>query len=98
MGEECTTGTCAMRMWEESRLSLPDDFPFTAVYSKRDGITDWRACIDPVAEPREVRTSHVGMALDPAVLRIVTGAVEKIQCRPLALRRPGWAVPQTEVG
>jgi triacylglycerol lipase len=98
MGEECTSGTCAMRMWEESRMALPDDFPFTAVYSKRDGITDWRACIDPVAEPREVGTSHVGMALDPAVLRIVTEAVEMIQGRPLALRRPGWAVPQTEVG
>jgi triacylglycerol lipase len=98
MGDECTTGTCAMRMWDESRLPLPDDFPFTAVYSRRDGITDWRACIDPVAEAREVRSSHVGMALDPAVLSIVTEAVERIQGRPLALRRPGWALPQSDAG
>jgi pimeloyl-ACP methyl ester carboxylesterase len=98
MGEECTTGACAMRMWEESRLPLPDDFPFTAVYSKRDGITDWRACIDPAGDATEVRTSHVGMAFDPVVLEVVTEAVARIQSRPLALRRPGWSVPATEVG
>lgn len=62
------------------------------------GITDWRACVDPAAEAREVRTSHVGMALDPVVLAIVTEAVERFQGRPLALRRPGWSVPRTEVG
>jgi pimeloyl-ACP methyl ester carboxylesterase len=98
MGEECTTGACAMRMWEESRLPLPDDFPFTAVYSKRDGITDWRACVDPAGDATEVRTSHVGMAFDPVVLEVVTEAVARIQSRPLALRRPGWSVPATEVG
>ncbi|MFL5333351.1 MAG: esterase/lipase family protein, partial [Geminicoccaceae bacterium] len=71
MGADCTTGACALRMWEESQLPLPEDLPFTAIYSKRDGIADWRACIDPAGQAREVRTSHVGMAIDPAVIRIV---------------------------
>ncbi len=65
MGEDCTSGACALRMWDESRKPLPEGMPFTAVYSKRDGIADWRACIDPAGQAREVRTSHVGMALDP---------------------------------
>ena len=98
MGEDCTTGSCALRMWDESRKPLPDGFPFTAVYSKRDGIADWRACIDPAGQAREVRTSHVGMALDPDVIDIVVEALAAIQARPPALRRPGWALPQTEVG
>lgn len=98
MGEDCTTGSCALRMWDESRKPLPDGFPFTAVYSKRDGIADWRACIDPAGQAREVRTSHVGMALDPVVIDIVVEALAAIQARPLALRRPGWAVPQSDVG
>jgi len=85
-------------MWDESRKPLPDGFPFTAVYSKRDGIADWRACIDPAGQAREVRTSHVGMALDPDVIDIVVEALAAIQARPPALRRPGWALPQTEVG
>lgn len=98
MGEDCTTGGCALKMWDESRKPLPDGFPFTAVYSKRDGIADWRACIDPAGQSWEVRTSHVGMALDPDVLDIVVEALGAIQARPLALRRPGWALPTSEVG
>lgn len=72
MGADCTSGGCALRMWDQSRLPLPEGFPFVAIYSRRDGIADWRACIDPAGQAHEVRTSHVGMAFDPDVLRIVT--------------------------
>ncbi len=89
MGEECTEGGCALRMWEESKLPLPDGFPFTAIYSPRDGIADWRACIDPAGQAREVRTSHTGMAFDPAVLDIVTDAVRQIHNQPLERRLVG---------
>ena len=98
MGADCTSGTCAMRMWEESRLPLPADFPFIAIYSKRDGIADWRACVDPHADAREVRTSHVGMAIDPVVFDIVAELLASLQARPVALRRPGWGVPASDVG
>jgi pimeloyl-ACP methyl ester carboxylesterase len=97
MGEDCTSGACALRMWDESRRPLPAGIPFTAVYSKRDGIADWRACIDPAGQAREVRTSHVGMALDPDVIDIVVEVLHQNRTRPLALRRPGWIVPDTEV-
>ena len=98
MGEDCTSGTCALTMWEESRKPLPEAFPFTVVYSRRDGIADWRACIDPSGRAREVRTSHVGMALDPDVLDIVVEVLGEVHARPLALRRPGWAMPASDVG
>jgi triacylglycerol lipase len=98
MGEECTSGACALRMWEESRLPLEEGLPFVAVYSKRDGIADWRACIDPAGQAREVRTSHVGMALDPDVLEIVAEALAEIQAQPLSRRRPAWPAPRTDVG
>jgi triacylglycerol lipase len=81
MGEDCTAGGCALRMWEESRLPLPPELPFTAVYSRRDGIADWRACVDPSATAREVRTSHLGMALDPAVLAIVGETLAEVHAR-----------------
>lgn len=98
MSEDCTAGACAQRMWEESRRPLDPGLPFTAIYSKRDGIADWRACIDPIAEAREVRTSHIGMAVDPAVLRIVVKALAEMQDRPLALRRPGAVTRETRAG
>ena len=31
----------------------------------RDGIVDWRACVDPLATPIEVTRLHLGMAVDP---------------------------------
>jgi triacylglycerol lipase len=89
MGRDCTEGGCALRMWEESKLPLPAGFPFTAIYSPRDGIADWRACIDPAGQAREVSTSHTGMALDPLVIDIVTETLAHIHNQPLERRVVG---------
>lgn len=75
MGADCFGGECARVSWEESRLPLPPDVAFTAVYSRRDGIVDWRACLDPEAQHVEVRSSHCGMAVDPAVIDAVVAAL-----------------------
>jgi pimeloyl-ACP methyl ester carboxylesterase len=42
-----------------------------AFHSRRDGIAHWRACIDdaPNVTNVEVRSTHVGMGIDPTVLR-----------------------------
>jgi triacylglycerol lipase len=89
LGKDCTEGGCALRMWEESKLPLPEELPFTAIYSPRDGIADWRACIDPAGQAREVRTSHTGMALDPVVIDIVTETLQQIHNQPLERRVVG---------
>ncbi len=75
MALECVAGDCARSSFEESRLPMPPEVSFTAVYSRRDGIVDWRACIDPLATAVEVRSSHLGMVVDPAAIRAVCGAV-----------------------
>lgn len=75
MALDCVAGQCARTSFEESRLPLGPDVAFTAIYSKRDGIVDWRACIDPLATPVEVRSSHLGMAVDPTVTRAVRHAL-----------------------
>jgi pimeloyl-ACP methyl ester carboxylesterase len=46
----------------------------TSVYSRWDGVVDWRACLQqvgPTSENVAVRASHLGMAVDPAVLWVV---------------------------
>jgi pimeloyl-ACP methyl ester carboxylesterase len=75
MSEECVAGRCARQSFDEIRLPVPAGVAFTAIYSKRDGIVDWRACVDPLAEPVEVNASHVGMALDPRVVDQVSRAL-----------------------
>ena len=47
MSEDCVGGECARLSWEESQAPLHPDVAFTAIYSQRDGIVDWRACLDP---------------------------------------------------
>lgn len=76
MSEDCIAGACARASFEETRADLHPEVGFTAIYSQRDGIVDWRACIDPAAVAVEVTASHVGMALDPRVFDEVRNALE----------------------
>ncbi len=75
MSQDCVAGACARQSFEEGRAPLDESINFTAIYSKRDGIVDWRACIDPDARAVEVSASHVGMAFDPRVIALVTAAL-----------------------
>jgi pimeloyl-ACP methyl ester carboxylesterase len=52
----------------------PIQVPIIAIYSKSDGIVDWRACIDrnsPRVEHFEVKATHIGLGFAPEALRIV---------------------------
>ncbi|WP_370248930.1 esterase/lipase family protein [Nocardioides sp.] len=91
MSQECVAGSCARQSFDESRQPLPDDVAFTAVYSQRDGIVDWRACVDPVAHPVEVTASHVGMAVDPRVIDVVGAALRRHEERAVELPRRATA-------
>jgi triacylglycerol lipase len=77
MALDCIAGDCARASFDESRAPLPPGVAFTAVYSRRDGIVDWRACIDPLATAVEVRSSHLGMAVDPSVVHAVRQALSE---------------------
>lgn len=93
MSEDCVAGACARQSFDEGHAPLPDSIDFTAIYSKRDGIVDWHACIDPVAIPVEVRASHVGMALDPRVIAVVSQAL-----RPVAAPVEATSVVEVDRG
>lgn len=87
MHETCVRGECARDSFEESREPVPQGVDFTAIYSRRDGVVDWRACIDPLATPVEVRASHIGMAVDPQVADQVVEAL--LRHRDAAQRSAG---------
>jgi triacylglycerol lipase len=79
MGQDCVAGACARASFEETQRPLDPEVGFTAVYSRRDGIVDWKACVDPGAEAVEVTTSHLGMAFDPVVFAVVRKALDQQQ-------------------
>lgn len=75
MSQECVSGSCAEISFHEVRQPLPSDVAMTNIYSRRDGIVDWKACVDPEGVAVEVRASHIGLALDPRVIRHVGDAL-----------------------
>lgn len=69
---DCYTGRCTCSFLSSLRRNLPSSIPHTAVYSKNDGIVDWRYCItgDP-KDDFEVAGTHIGLAFNPSVYRII---------------------------
>jgi pimeloyl-ACP methyl ester carboxylesterase len=78
MSADCLGGTCAQRSWADLTAGWPVEMPFTSVFSARDGIVDWRSCLDPAAHHVEVRSSHMGMAVDRSVWREVATALNSM--------------------
>jgi triacylglycerol lipase len=87
MGDDCTGGECARLSWEELRAPTRRGFVFTSIYSRRDGIVDWHACLDPDASHVEVGCSHVGMAVDQTVYGHVLQGLARVTQSPAARRR-----------
>lgn len=58
------------------RLAEPPPVPTASLYSRRDGVVSWEACMHsrawPLARDIEVQASHMGMGWSPEVLTRVT--------------------------
>jgi triacylglycerol lipase len=76
----CLDGDCCADFWEQLAGPLPAGVGFVSVYSRSDGVVDWRACLDPCADEHiEIRSSHVGMALNPSAWRAIANALERFR-------------------
>src|SRR3954454_6975973 len=71
----CLRGSCCSRFREDLAGPFSPEVGYVALYSRTDGIVDWRACLDPGAEQVEVRASHVGMGLNASVYAEVAHAL-----------------------
>lgn len=66
---DCFTPQCGCGFVEQLKNETPpDDFQRSAIYSKVDGVVDWRSCIEDEPELNtEVTATHIGMAFNPEV-------------------------------
>jgi pimeloyl-ACP methyl ester carboxylesterase len=64
----CQGGRCCAEFDDDVAAPVAHDLPFLSLYSRADGVVDWRACLVPCGRHREVRTTHCGMPGDGAVL------------------------------
>ncbi|MEL6982728.1 MAG: alpha/beta hydrolase, partial [Actinomycetota bacterium] len=57
--------------------AFPPGIDFVSIYSRSDGIVDWRSCIDGVAVPIEVVASHRGLVKSVPGVRAIAKALAR---------------------
>jgi triacylglycerol lipase len=88
----CLAGDCCAEFWEECAAPLRRGVGFVSIYSRTDGIVDWRACLDPSAQHVEVEASHIGMAVNVGAYERIAAALRDFRRRE-ARRRTTPAPP-----
>jgi pimeloyl-ACP methyl ester carboxylesterase len=68
----CFTADCHCTAVTGFHEGFPASIPQTAVYTRTDGIVDWRACVndDPDTDV-EVSSTHIGLAFNASVFRVI---------------------------
>ena len=67
----CYTGACTCRFLESLVKRLPSTMAQTAIFTKNDGIVDWKVC--RTGKPNvdfEVPATHIGMVFNPVVYNL----------------------------
>jgi len=86
----CRTGACCQGFTQDLGAPLADGVEFLSIYSRRDGIVDWRACVDPAAVNADVGSTHCGMAVNREVYELLDTTLRA----PSRGRIPARTAPQ----
>jgi len=77
---DCYTGRCTCNFVDSLKRDVPDSMLETAIYTRDDGIVDWRYCTTRKPEVDfEVPGTHIGMAFNPSAYSIVAERLAKAQ-------------------
>jgi pimeloyl-ACP methyl ester carboxylesterase len=88
----CYSGYCTCEFLASLRDEFPASVPQQAIYTKTDGVVDWRCCINDEPETNlEVPGTHVGLAFNPQVYRHIANFLGAAQGKPQAKRRKSAA-------
>jgi pimeloyl-ACP methyl ester carboxylesterase len=78
----CFSGYCTCEFLASLRSEFPEGVAQQAIYTKTDGVVDWRCCInDDPATNFEVPGTHVGLAFNPRVYRQIASFLAKGQVK-----------------
>lgn len=68
----CYTGRCTCNFVDSLRRKVPDSMLQTAIYTRHDGVLDWRFCrTEKKGQDFEVRGTHIGMAFNATAYSII---------------------------
>lgn len=76
---DCYTEECTCEFVMSLKNEFPENVTQTAIYTRSDGIVDWRYCVtgDPALDC-EVPGTHVGLVFNPAVYRLLASRLAHI--------------------
>jgi triacylglycerol lipase len=75
----CFTANCTCAYTRAKAAMRASSVPVTTIVTRDDGIVHPRACTVPGATVHEVRGSHLGLAVNPAVYRILGRVLAETQ-------------------
>jgi triacylglycerol lipase len=78
LSRRCLDGDCCAAFREGLETDWRADIPYVSIYSRRDGIVDWHACLDPAAQTVEVDASHCGMAAHSGTYEAIARALRAV--------------------
>lgn len=79
---DCYTGRCTCNFLDSLRQDMPDSVLETAIYTRDDGIVDWRYCMTRNPEVDfEVSGTHLGLAFNSSVYTLIAERLAMAQTR-----------------
>ena len=89
-----TSGETSVNPQRWQQVTQPPQVPTTAIYSRSDGVVAWQTSIESSGQPQteniEVVSSHIGMAVHPAVLFAVADRLAQPEGQWQPFERCGW--------
>lgn len=89
-GKDCFTDSCACGFLCTMNSSFPSSIMQSCIYTKTDGVVDWNICLNNnKSTDFEVTGTHVGLAWNPQVYRLIAHrlheASERCRARELGI-------------
>lgn len=88
----CSGSRCCAAFSQDVHEPLPTGIGLLSIYSRQDGIVDWRACLDPAGRQLEVASTHCGMVAHAPTLWAVAEAIADFS--PPGELATAWHEPQ----
>jgi pimeloyl-ACP methyl ester carboxylesterase len=86
----CRGSGCCEDFARDLAAPLPRQVPALSLYSRTDGVVDWRACVDSDTPSLEVAATHCGMTLHGPTAWAVAAAISDLTPPARAPRRQRW--------
>ena len=87
---DCFTTTCGCEAVSSMQAAPPIEVSQIAIYTRSDGIVDWQMCVNDDPETNfEVSGTHIGLAFNPAVYRLIARRLAELESLPASA--PGAA-------